>query len=118
MVVTKLLAGGGLSCVYMILSYFVIHIIHNRTIESSQKPARRLSWSNWTRKVVRMALNKIWNLRADPAWIELVKIQAIEAGRDNPGAYVRDLVCTLAKNPTIKNRIFEVMQGACNGQPK
>ena len=32
-----------------------------------------------------MALNKIWNLRADPAWIELVKIQAIEAGRDNPG---------------------------------
>ena len=53
-----------------------------------------------------MALNKIWNLRADPAWIELVKIQAIEAGRDNPGAYVRDLVCTLAKNPTIKNSIF------------
>ena len=64
-----------------------------------------------------MALTKIWNLRADPAWIELVKIQATEAGRDNPGAYVRDLVCTLAKNPTIKNRIFEVMQGACDGQP-
>jgi hypothetical protein len=78
---------------------------------------QNLVWSNWTRKVVRMALNKIWNLRADPAWIELVKIQAIEAGRDNPGAYVRDLVCALAKNPTIKNRIFEAMQGACNGQP-
>jgi hypothetical protein len=64
-----------------------------------------------------MALNKIWNLRADPAWIELVKIQAIEAGRDNPGAYVRDLVRALANNPTVKNRIFEVMQGVCDGQP-
>ena len=56
-----------------------------------------------------MALSKIWNLRADSAWIELVKIQANEAGRDNPGVYVRDLVCTLSQNPTIKNRIFEVM---------
>ena len=65
-----------------------------------------------------MALNKIWNLRADSAWIELVKIQASEAGRDNPGAYIRDLVRALANNPTIKNRIFEAMQGACNGQPK
>ena len=64
-----------------------------------------------------MALSKIWNLRADSAWIELVKIQANEAGRDNPGAYVRDLVRALANNPTIKNRIFEVMQGACDGQP-
>ena len=51
-----------------------------------------------------MALNKIWNLRADPAWIELVKIQATEAGRDNPGAYVRDLVRALANNPTIKKK--------------
>jgi len=68
-------------------------------------------------RFVRMALTKIWNLRADSAWIELVKIQASEAGRDNPGAYVRDLVCTLSQNPTIKNRIFEAMQGACNGQP-
>lgn len=65
-----------------------------------------------------MALSKIWNLRADSAWIELVKIQANEAGRDNPGAYVRDLVCTLSQNPTIKNRIFEVMQGACDGKPE
>ena len=64
-----------------------------------------------------MALNKIWNLRADPAWIELVKIQATEAGRDNPGAYVRDLVRALANNPTIKKSIFEAMQGARNGQP-
>ena len=46
-----------------------------------------------------MALNKIWNLRADSAWIELVKIQANEAGCDNPGAYVRDLVRALANNP-------------------
>ena len=64
-----------------------------------------------------MALSKIWNLRADSAWIELVKIQASEAGCDNPGAFVRNLVLTLANNPTIKNRIFEVMRGVCNGQP-
>ena len=64
-----------------------------------------------------MALSKIWNLRADSAWIALVKMQASEAGRGNPGAYVRDLVRALANNPTIKNRIFEVMQGAYDGQP-
>lgn len=64
-----------------------------------------------------MALSKIWNLRADSAWIELVKIQANEAGRDNPGAYIRDLVRALANNPTIKKSIFEAMQGVCNGQP-
>jgi len=62
-----------------------------------------------------MALNKIWNLRADSAWIELVKIQASEAGRDNPGAYVRDLVRALANNPTIKKSIFEAMQGVRSG---
>ena len=105
-------------CVYdfVILCHTYYTQSHNRV--KPKTCTQNLVWSNWTRKVVRMALNKIWNLRADPAWIELVKIQAIEAGRDNPGAYVRDLVCTLAKNPTIKNRIFEVMQGACNGQPK
>lgn len=63
-----------------------------------------------------MALIKIWNLRADSAWIELVKVQAIETGRASPGAFVRDLVWTLSKNPTIKNRIFEAMQGVQYGQ--
>ena len=58
-----------------------------------------------------MALSKIWNLRADSAWIELVKIQANEAGCDNPGAFVRNLVLTLAQNPTIKNQIFDAMRG-------
>ena len=58
-----------------------------------------------------MAMSKIWNLRADSAWIELVKIQAREAGCNNPGAFVRKLVLALAQNPTIKNRIFEAMRG-------
>jgi len=65
-----------------------------------------------------MALSKIWNLRADSAWIEAVKIQAIEAGRSSPGAFVRDLVWALANNPTIKNRIFEVMQGVRYGNDR
>lgn len=63
-------------------------------------------------------LVKIWNLRADSAWIELVKIQAIEARRSNPGAYVRDLVWIIAQYPTIKNKIFEVMQGVRYGNDR
>lgn len=65
-----------------------------------------------------MAYGKIWNLRTDSAWIEAVKVQAIEAGRSSPGAYVRDLVWALANNPTIKNRIFEIMQGVRYGQSR
>lgn len=64
-----------------------------------------------------MALKQIWNLRADSAWIELVTVQAIETGRASPGAFVRDLVWAMSKNPTIKNRIFEAMQGVHYGQP-
>jgi len=63
-----------------------------------------------------MAYGKIWNLRADSTWIEAVKVQAIEAGRDSPGAFVRDLVWSLTKNPTIKKQIFEIMQGVRYGQ--
>ncbi len=63
-----------------------------------------------------MALNKIWNLRADSAWIELVKVQAIDTGRASPGEFVRDLVWAMSKNPTIKNRIIESMQGVHYGQ--
>ena len=58
-----------------------------------------------------MALRLIWNLRADSTWIQAVKIQAIEAGRTSPGAYVRDLVRALANNPTIKKSIFDAMRG-------
>ena len=58
-----------------------------------------------------MALKLIWNLRADSTWIGSVKIQANEAGCDNPGAFVRNLVLTLAQNPTIKNQIFDAMRG-------
>ncbi len=61
---------------------------------------------------------KIWNLRADSAWIETVKIQAIEAGRSNPGAYVRDLVWTISQNPTIKNKILESLQGVDYGNSR
>jgi len=65
-----------------------------------------------------MAYGKIWNLRTDSTWIKLVKIQAIEAGRSSPGAFVRDLGWALANNPTIKNRIFEVMQGVGYGNDR
>jgi hypothetical protein len=65
-----------------------------------------------------MALGKIWNLRADPAWIELVKIQAIEFDRSSPGAYVRDLIWTLSSNPTIKKQLSNAMQGARYGQSR
>ena len=58
-----------------------------------------------------MALKLIWNLRADSTWIQAVKIQAVEAGRASPGAYVRDLVRALANNPTIKKSIFDAMRG-------
>ena len=63
-------------------------------------------------------LVKIWNLRADSAWIETVKIQAIECERSNPGRYVRDLVWIIAQYPTIKNKIFEVMQGVRYGNDR
>jgi len=61
---------------------------------------------------------KIWNLRADSAWIELVKIQAIDARRSNPGAYIRDLVWIISQNPTIKNRIIESLQGVGYGNDR
>lgn len=63
-------------------------------------------------------LVKIWNLRADSAWIETVKIQAIECERSNPGRYVRDLVWTISQNPTIKNLIFESLQGVDYGNSR
>jgi len=112
--VTKLLAGGGLSvCIYDYKYYYT----HSLRIESRLLPARRLSWSIYLdQEVCLMALCKIWNLRADSAWIEQVKIQAIEAGRSNPGAYIRDLVWTIAQNPTIKNRIIESLQGVHYGK--
>lgn len=63
-------------------------------------------------------LVKIWNLRADSTWIETVKIQAIECERSNPGRYVRDLVWTISQNPTIKNLIFESLQGVDYGNSR
>jgi len=63
-----------------------------------------------------MVLNKIWNLRADSAWIRLVKVQAINSGRSSPGAFVRDLVWTLSKNPTIQRQVIDAMRGVRYGQ--
>jgi hypothetical protein len=63
-----------------------------------------------------MALNRIWSLRADSTWTELVSVQACEAGRSHPSAYVRDLVWTLAQNPTVKSKVFEVLQGVQYGK--
>ena len=63
-----------------------------------------------------MVLNKIWNLRADSTWINIVKVQAIDSGRSSPGAFVRDLVWTLSKNPTIQSQVLDAMRGVRYGQ--
>ena len=65
-----------------------------------------------------MVLNKIWNLRADSTWIGLVKVQAIETGRSSPGAFVRDLVWTLSKNPTIQSQVIDAMRGVQYGRSR
>jgi len=65
-----------------------------------------------------MVLNKIWNLRADSAWIDVVKVQAINSGRSSPGAFVRDLVWTLSKNPTIQSQVIDAMRGVKYGQSR
>lgn len=64
-----------------------------------------------------MTKGKIWNLRTDPTWIDLVKIQTSETGRASPGAYVRDLVWLVASNPTIKKQVMKSLRGVWYGQP-
>jgi len=57
-----------------------------------------------------MALKKIWNLRADPNWINLVKAQADLSGRKNPGRYVRDLVFALHINAETREKVNHILQ--------
>jgi len=64
-----------------------------------------------------MALKLIWNLRADSTWIGSVKIQAVEAGRASPGAYIRDLVWLLSCNPTLRAGVFQALKGVKYGNP-
>ena len=64
-----------------------------------------------------MALHKIWNLRADSTWIGLVKIQASEAGRSSPGAFIRDLVWLLSCDPDQRRRVIQALQGVSYDQP-
>lgn len=65
-----------------------------------------------------MALHKIWNLRADSTWIGSVKIQANEAGRSSPGAYIRDLVWLLSCNKELRVHVIQALQGVSYGQPR
>lgn len=113
--VTKLLAGDDLSCV--LLNCYTDSKIKTRICQINNLHA---DWFGppGPERFVHMALKLIWNLRADSAWIELVKVQAIETGRSSPGAFVRDLVWAMSKNPTIKNTIFEAMQGVRYGQSR
>ena len=64
-----------------------------------------------------MALSLIWNLRADSTWIQTVKIQAVEAGRTSPGAYIRDLVWLLSCNPTLRAGVIQAIRGVKYGNP-
>lgn len=62
-------------------------------------------------------LGKIWNLRADSTWIELVKVQAQSTGRSSPGAYVRDLVWLLSRNQAISEQVIQELQRGRYGNP-
>lgn len=61
-------------------------------------------------------LGKIWNLRADSTWIELVTVQALQAGRSSPGAFIRDLVWYLETNPTLKKQVIQEIQAVHYGK--
>lgn len=61
-------------------------------------------------------LYKIWNLRADSAWIKTVTVQALQAGRSSPGAFIRDLVWLLSQNPKLHNQIMQEIQAVHYGK--
>ena len=54
-----------------------------------------------------MAMKKIFNLRADPDWIGIVRGQARQAGCDNPGQYVRDLINLIEHDPEIRDPVHD-----------
>lgn len=62
-------------------------------------------------------MGKIWNLKTDSAWIELARIQALQAGRASPCAYVRDLIWLMVENPKLRYQIRLSIQGVHYGKP-
>jgi len=64
-----------------------------------------------------MALNRIWSLRADAGWVDLVRMQATDAGRSNAGRYIRDLVWLLSSEPEFRAVVIRKLQGVQYGQP-
>lgn len=60
-------------------------------------------------------LGKIWNLRTDQTWIELVKVQALQTGRSSPGAFVRDLVWLLSRNSELFEQVIQELRGVRYG---
>ena len=64
-----------------------------------------------------MALNRIWSLRADAGWVDLVRMQATDAGRSNAGRYIRDLVWLLSSEPEFRAVVIRKLQGVRYGQP-